>query len=85
MTKDLLTGDLKIVLNSSLLITPSYELYTEASWSATTPVLPLVQGQFTSANTVVIGDLNPGNYILLIGGVYKQVHVPAGREREYTI
>ncbi len=78
-----LTGNLRVVLKNGIVGNPFYELYTEDSWTALEPVAPLLQGHFTSS-TVVIQDLNPGNYIFSIGGFHKQVQVTAGRVREHT-
>jgi hypothetical protein len=88
--KDPLTGDLKITLSYNANInfsSYSYSLYTEGSWAASTPVSPLLSGNVTSAGTIVIRDLNPGNYVILINniGIHKQVQVTAGREREFKI
>ena len=78
-----LTGVLRLVVSSNLPVNSSYELYSEASWSLDKPVSPLLQGQFTSTNVVVIRNLNTGNYIVGVSGYYKQVQVTAGSEREY--
>jgi hypothetical protein len=75
------TGDLKIVLSGSF-SGIAYALYTEGSRASLVSIPPLREGRFTSS-TVLIRDLNQGNYVLSVGGSTKSVQVTAGREREY--
>lgn len=82
--KDELTGSLKIILKGNPPADLTYQLYTEGSWAAASISQPLRTGIFF-ARTATINDLNPGNYIIMIGGGYFSVQVTAGREREYQL
>ncbi|QHT68650.1 hypothetical protein GXP67_19370 [Rhodocytophaga rosea] len=83
--EDDLTGSLKLKLNG--MFVPEnvfFQLYTEGSWSVPTVTQPLKTGSFNSG-MAIINDLNPGNYIILVGGAYFSVQVTAGRQREYSL
>jgi hypothetical protein len=79
-----LTGSLKIFLRGNPQAIVPYQLYTEGAWSAPSAAFALKTGNILSG-TIIINDLNPGNYILMVGGSYWSVQVTAGREREYTL
>jgi hypothetical protein len=80
---DELTGSLKIFLRGNPPSIVPYQLHTEVAWSVSSIAQPLKTGNILSGTTI-INDLNPGNYILTVGGSHWSVQVTAGREREYT-
>lgn len=81
---DDLTGSLKIRLAGNPPAGVPYQLYTEGAWSASLVAKALRTGSILSG-TAIISDLNPGNYIIMVGSNYFSVQVTAGREREYTL
>ncbi|MGI4863683.1 MAG: hypothetical protein ACRYFZ_07135 [Janthinobacterium lividum] len=89
-------GDLEVTLTyPSAYRTLNYAVYTEIGWAGPNTTGPLQQGSMGSSTSIAGGryqsglalrDLNPGNYVLTIGGISpKSVQVTAGRTNTYTL
>lgn len=78
-------GDIELTLTyPSNYASLSYYLYTEAGFTSAPRIDPLRVGHL--APSIIIRDLNPGNYVFTPMGITPQsVQVTAGRTTKYTI
>ncbi len=82
------TGELKITINTDDLQGVSYSIYTEAVFISDIATMPAIKTDIISSKTIIIKDLNAGNYYLRLNNGSNRatfLQVTAGKQRTFEI